>query len=86
MCIRDSGINAEVHGSCLDNRYVVPYNAYLLAKFNCHINVEAVSYTHLDVYKRQAPGSSSSSGSRSRRHAQPHNRCSSVTRRYAGET
>jgi hypothetical protein len=29
----DNGINAEVRGSCLDNRYVVPYIPYLLAKF-----------------------------------------------------
>ncbi|GKB09795.1 ATP-dependent DNA helicase PIF1-like protein [Tanacetum coccineum] len=27
----------------LDNRWVVPYNAYLLAKFDCHINVEICS-------------------------------------------
>jgi hypothetical protein len=26
--------------SCLDNRYIVAYNPYLLAKFNCHLNVE----------------------------------------------
>lgn len=35
-----NGINAKVRGSCLDNRYVVPYNPYLLAKFKCHINVK----------------------------------------------
>ena len=27
----DNGTHAEVHVSCLDNRYVVPYNPYLLA-------------------------------------------------------
>ena len=54
---RDNGINAEVRGSCLDNRYVVPYNPYLLAKFNCHINVEvcttvkSVKYIYKYVYK-----------------------------------
>ena len=31
---RDNGTHEEVRGSCLDNRYVVPYNPYLLAKFN----------------------------------------------------
>lgn len=24
----------------LDNRWIVPYNAYMLARYNCHINVE----------------------------------------------
>jgi hypothetical protein len=27
----------------LDNRWIVPYNPYLLRTFNCHINVEACS-------------------------------------------
>ncbi|KAG5589305.1 hypothetical protein H5410_039819 [Solanum commersonii] len=27
----------------LDNSWVVPYNSYLLCKFNCHINVEISS-------------------------------------------
>ena len=31
----------KVHGHELDNRWVVPYNPYLLHLFNCHINVEA---------------------------------------------
>jgi hypothetical protein len=40
-----------------DNRDVVPYNAYLTAKYNCHINVEicaaveAVKYIHKYIYK-----------------------------------
>lgn len=33
----------KVHGCFLDNRWVVPYNPYLLAKFNCHMNVEICS-------------------------------------------
>ena len=27
----------------LDNRWIVPYNAYISAKFNCHTNVESVA-------------------------------------------
>ncbi|RFU23627.1 hypothetical protein B7463_g12712, partial [Scytalidium lignicola] len=40
-----------------DNRWIVPYNPYLLQKFNCHLNVEicntiqAVKYIHKYVYK-----------------------------------
>ncbi|XP_028109697.1 uncharacterized protein LOC114308332 [Camellia sinensis] len=33
----------KVRGHMLDNRWVVPYNPYLLAKFDCHINVEICS-------------------------------------------
>ena len=41
----------------LDNRWVVPYNAYLLRMFNCHINVEvcysikAAKYLYKYIYK-----------------------------------
>lgn len=54
---RDNGISADVRGASLDNRYVVPYNPYLLAKFNCHLNVEvcttvkSVKYIYKYVYK-----------------------------------
>lgn len=54
---RDNGITANVRGQTLDNRYVVPYNPYLLAKFNCHINVEvcttvkSVKYIYKYIYK-----------------------------------
>ncbi|XP_075500131.1 uncharacterized protein LOC142538719 [Primulina tabacum] len=47
----------NIRGSQLDNRWVVPYNPYLLAKFNCHINVEicstiqAVKYIYKYIYK-----------------------------------
>lgn len=40
-----------------DNRHVVPYNAYLLKKYNCHINVEyvgsirSVKYLYKYIYK-----------------------------------
>jgi hypothetical protein len=36
----DNGRNAVVKGKILDNRWVMPYNHYLLAKFDCHMNVE----------------------------------------------
>ena len=41
----------------MDNRWVVPYNPYLLWLFNCHINVEAcgsikaVKYLFKYIYK-----------------------------------
>ena len=47
----------EVGGIELGNRCVVPYNSYLLLKFNAHINVEicstasAVKYLYKYVYK-----------------------------------
>ncbi|XP_073120893.1 uncharacterized protein [Henckelia pumila] len=46
-----------IRGSQLDNRWVIPYNPYLLAKFNCHINVEicstiqAIKYIYKYIYK-----------------------------------
>ena len=47
----------NVGGAQVDNRWVVPYNPYLLLKFNAHINVEicstvsAVKYLYEYVYK-----------------------------------
>nr|PNR35485.1 hypothetical protein PHYPA_023385 [Physcomitrium patens] len=41
----------------LDNRWVVPYNPYLIGRFNCHINVEicssvkTVKYLHKYIFK-----------------------------------
>jgi hypothetical protein len=41
----------------IDNRWVVPYNPYLSATYNCHINVEicstikAIKYIHKYIYK-----------------------------------
>ena len=54
---RDNSRTVEVAGMKLDNRWVVPYNPYLLLKFNTHINVEicstvsAVKYFYKYVYK-----------------------------------
>ncbi|KAF5480113.1 hypothetical protein F2P56_000882, partial [Juglans regia] len=53
----DNGITVKVRGHNLDNRWVVPYNPYLLATFDCHINVEicstitAVKYLYKYIYK-----------------------------------
>ncbi|XP_022883704.1 uncharacterized protein LOC111400528 [Olea europaea var. sylvestris] len=53
----ENGISIKVRGQMLDNRWVVPDNPYLSAKFDCHINVEvcssikAVKYLYKYVYK-----------------------------------
>jgi hypothetical protein len=54
---REDGQKEKVRGHELDNRWVVPYNPYLLHLFNCHINVEAcgsikaVKYLFKYIYK-----------------------------------
>ncbi|CAH9124107.1 unnamed protein product [Cuscuta epithymum] len=54
---RESGITVIVRKHSLDNRWVVPYNAQLLRKYDCHINVEvcasvkSVKYIYKYVYK-----------------------------------
>ncbi|XP_019231846.1 PREDICTED: uncharacterized protein LOC109212634 [Nicotiana attenuata] len=40
---RNTGEVVKVREQYLDNSWVVPYNPYLLGKFNCHINVEVCS-------------------------------------------
>ncbi|XP_058222040.1 uncharacterized protein LOC131332039 [Rhododendron vialii] len=46
-----------IRGQMLNNRWVVPYNPYLLARFDCHINVKvcstikAVKYLYKYIYK-----------------------------------
>ncbi|XP_060171127.1 uncharacterized protein LOC132602151 [Lycium barbarum] len=37
---RNTGKLVKIRKHFLDNLWVVPYNPYLLSKFNCHINVE----------------------------------------------
>jgi hypothetical protein len=54
---RNNGVSIKVRGHMLDNRWVVPYNPYLSAKFDCHLNVEVcssikiVKYLYKYVYK-----------------------------------
>ncbi|XP_027166434.1 uncharacterized protein LOC113766438 [Coffea eugenioides] len=54
---RNNGYKMMVRGHEVDNRWVVPYSPYLLAKFNCHLNVEicstvkAVKYIYKYIYK-----------------------------------
>ena len=54
---RDNSKKDRIRGADLDNRWVVPRNPHLLAKFNCHINVEicstikAVKYLYKYIYK-----------------------------------
>lgn len=54
---RNDGSTVTVRGCKLDNRWVVPYSPYLLALFDCHMNVEIcstvrlVKYIYLYIYK-----------------------------------
>src|SRR5277367_1607241 len=54
---RRDGTTVQVRGATMDNRYVVPYNPYLLLKYDAHINVEvctslrAVKYIYKYIYK-----------------------------------
>ncbi|KAL5582136.1 hypothetical protein UlMin_014578 [Ulmus minor] len=54
---RNDGQKVKVRRQYLDNRWVIPYNRYLLAKFDCHINVEicstikAIKYLYKYIYK-----------------------------------
>nr|XP_027108929.1 uncharacterized protein LOC113728764 [Coffea arabica] len=54
---RNNGYKMMVRGHEFDNRWVVPYNPYLLAKFNCHLNMEIcstvkeVKYMYKYIYK-----------------------------------
>ncbi|XP_057246761.1 uncharacterized protein LOC104899124 [Beta vulgaris subsp. vulgaris] len=54
---RDTGDSAFIRKATLDNKWVIPYNPYLSALFDCHLNVEvcstveAVKYLYKYVYK-----------------------------------
>ena len=37
------GATIEINNALIDNRWIVPYNPFLLLKFQCHINVEVCS-------------------------------------------
>ncbi|XP_023771489.1 uncharacterized protein LOC111920145 [Lactuca sativa] len=53
---RNDGSEVKVRGAILNNKWVVPYNAYLLCKFNYHINIEicssikAVKYIYISIF------------------------------------
>ena len=53
----NDGQKIRIRGVDLDNRWVVPYNPYLLTKFNCRINAEicstikAAEYLYKYIYK-----------------------------------
>nr|XP_027121997.1 uncharacterized protein LOC113738930 [Coffea arabica] len=47
---RKNGRVVRVRNKALDNRWVVPYNPYLLALFDCHMNVEICSTVKLVKY------------------------------------
>jgi len=54
---RDNGEKVHIRGMDMDNRWVIPCNPYLLAMFDCNINVEvcstikAIKYLYKYVYK-----------------------------------
>ncbi|XP_074313659.1 uncharacterized protein LOC141648846 [Silene latifolia] len=47
---RDTGKTTPIRGHKMDNRWVIPYNPYLLALFDCHLNVEVCSTMHAVKY------------------------------------
>ncbi|KAL7085708.1 hypothetical protein ACP275_14G295400 [Erythranthe tilingii] len=47
---RDDGSSVVVRNVRLDNRYVIPYSPLLLAKFDCHINMEVCADIKLVKY------------------------------------
>jgi len=40
---RDNGEKVHVRGMDMDNRWVIPYNPYLLGVFDCSINLKVCS-------------------------------------------
>lgn len=56
---RDDGRAYKVGQTWVDNRWIVPYNPFLSATFNCHINVECAvslgSFKYLFKYIQKGP-------------------------------
>lgn len=54
---RNSGFTIQIRNAKIGDENIVPYNPYLLLKYNCHINVEictsikAVKYLFKYIYK-----------------------------------
>ncbi|XP_016462003.2 uncharacterized protein LOC107785255 [Nicotiana tabacum] len=54
---RNDGKTVNVRGMRMNTQWVVPYNPYLLTRYNCHINVEscsgvkAIKYLYKYIYK-----------------------------------
>ncbi|XP_074318033.1 uncharacterized protein LOC141654817 [Silene latifolia] len=47
---RNTGEKVLIRDHELDNKWVIPYNPYLLALFDCHLNVEVCSTMHAVKY------------------------------------
>ena len=54
---RNSGRYRLINNEYIDDRWIVPYNGYLIMKYDCHINLEictsikAVKYLFKYIYK-----------------------------------
>ncbi|XP_063244445.1 uncharacterized protein LOC134543524, partial [Bacillus rossius redtenbacheri] len=46
----DNGCTVTIGTNQYDNRHIVPYNPYLLLKYQCHINVEICSSMQATKY------------------------------------
>ena len=46
---RRGRVVAQKNGQQIDDRWVVPYNPYLLETFDCHINCEVAAHKRLNV-------------------------------------
>ena len=53
MCIRDSKCSNGSEINFKNNRIILPFNQLSFDELTNSDDLESVSYTHLDVYKRQ---------------------------------